>query len=63
VEPSSSMAWTNGRPFFRATNETLRGCSLVATSVPKRFAGMRRPRLADVEGSCGRPPAPSARGD
>src|SRR5205807_8330158 len=44
MEPSSSMVWAKGRPLFRATNKFLRGSSLVATSAPERFAGMRRPR-------------------
>ena len=38
------MVLENGRPLFRATNKSLPGSSFVATSAPKRFAGMRRPR-------------------
>ena len=38
------MVLANGRRFLRATNISLRGSSFVATSAPKRFAGIRWPR-------------------
>ncbi len=44
TEPSRSTVRANGRPVFRATNDILCGSSFVATSAPKRFAGMPRLR-------------------
>jgi hypothetical protein len=44
IKPSNSIVRANGRPLFRATKMIFRGSSFVATSAPKRFAGMRRPR-------------------
>src|SRR6266487_1003904 len=44
TEPSKSIVRANGRPLLRATKMILCGFSFVATSAPKRFAGMRRPR-------------------
>src|SRR5438874_13657135 len=44
IESSRSIVRAKGRPLFRATKRSLRGSSFVATSAPKRFAGMRRPR-------------------
>src|SRR5439155_9594383 len=43
-KPSKSIIRANGRPALRATKVILRGSSLVATSAPNKFAGIRRPR-------------------
>ena len=44
VIPSRSIVCARPRPLCSATKTTLRGSSFVATSAPKRFGGMRRPR-------------------
>ncbi len=44
TKPSRSIVWEIPRPPFRPTKTSLRGSSFVATSAPKRFGAMRRPR-------------------